>query len=182
MNEFTFRYESFGFGNTTVHIGADGQEVVFQASYVGRNPLDDFLQLLPDMVDGLEDRGYLYWQSEPGTLQIAIELDGDDAHLVVSEIDQDVDYRKVPDTLWITKIDTRLPFRQIVTAVVHEAERNLRLHGIVGFSEDWCDHFDVFPLSSYLRLTGVKYGYGEDDIRISSLSEELEILNKLTKG
>ena len=182
MEEFVFKYESFGFGCTTVTIKAGTQVVVFHASYIGRNPLDDFLQTLPDMVDGLEDRGYMYWQAEPGTLQVAIELDGKDAHLVVSEMDLDVDYRKVPDTQWIKRIDAVLPLKQIVETVIDEAERNLRLHGIVGFSEDWCDHVDVFPLSSYLRLKGVKYGFGENDIKISSIAEELEVLRIIIEG
>lgn len=178
-SDFVFRYESYGFGCTTVTIKAGMQAVVFHASYVGRNPLDDFLQMLPDMVDGLEDRCYMYWQSEPGTLQVAIELDDKTAHLVVSEMDQDVDYKRVPDTQWVRRIDAVLPFKQIVDTVIEEAERNLRLHGLVGFSEDWCDHEDVFPLSSYLRLKGVKYGFGEKDIKTSSMAEELEVLKTL---
>ena len=179
MEEFVFKYESYGFGCTTITIKAGKQAVVFPASYIGRNPLDDFLQMLPDMVDGLEDRGYMYWQAEPGTLQVAIELDGEEAHLVVHEMDQDVDYRKVPDTQWIRRIDAILSLKQIVETVINEAERNLRLHGIVGFSEDWCDHVDVFPLSSYLRLKGVKFGFGEKDIKTSSIAEELEVLRIL---
>ena len=63
--------------------------------------------------------------------------------------------------------------------VAKEAERNLLLHGLVGFSTDWRDHTDVFPISAYLRLKGIGYECGDDDLSKSSLEEELRVIGCL---
>ncbi len=44
MSDFTFRYESLGFGNATVKMSTEEKEVLFYASYIGRNPLEDILE------------------------------------------------------------------------------------------------------------------------------------------
>lgn len=182
MEELVFKYESYGFGCTTITIKAGTQEVVFHASYIGRNPLENILEALAEIVCDEYDHCHLYWQSEPGTLRVTIGKEESNAHILVDEFDQDVDYRKVKEAQWEKRIDTVIPLTQLVDVVVKEAERNLLLHGIVGFSTDWCDHTDVFPLSAYLRLKGIEYSYGEDDIRISNLDEELKVLATLDHG
>ena len=179
MEEFVFKYESYGFGCTTITMKAGEQDVVFYASYNGRNPLEDILEALAEMVCDDEDGCQLFWLSEPGTLRVTIDKEESNAHILVDEFDQDVDYRKVKDAQWVKRIDTVIPLAQLVDVVVKEAERNLLLHGLVGFSTDWCDHIDVFPISAYLRLKGIGYECGDDNLRKSSLEEELRLLATL---
>ena len=181
MEEFVFKYESYGFGCTTITIKAGKQEVVFHASYIGRNPMESILEALSEMVCDDYDDCQLFWASEPGTLRVTIDKEEAKAHLLVDEFDQDVDYRKVKEAQWVRRIDTIIPITQLVDVVVKEAERNLLLHGLVGFSTDWCAHTDVFPISAYLRLKGIGYEFGDDDIRKSSLEEELQMLNSMLK-
>lgn len=66
--------------------------------------------------------------------------------------------------------------------MVKEAERNLKLHGISGFSTDWMSHSDIFPMSAYLILRGINPTIGLDDLRYSSLEEELRIIQTLLPG
>ena len=179
MEEFVFKYESYGFGCTTITMKAGTQEVVFYASYIGRNPLEDILEALTEMVCDEYDDCQLFWQTEPGTLRVIIEKEDSNAHILVDEIDQDVDYHKVKNEQWVKRFDTVVPLTRLVDVVVKEAERNLLLHGIVGFSTDWCDHTDVFPISAYLRLKGIGYECGDDNLRKSSLEEELRMIDSL---
>lgn len=182
MEEFVFQYESYGFGCTTITMKAGTQEVVFHASYVGRNPLESILEALAEMVCDDYDDCQLFWESEPGTLRVTIDKEELNAHILVDVFDQDVDYRKVDEAQWVKRIDTVIPLAQLVDVVVKEAERNLLLHGLVGFSTDWCDHTDVFPITAYLRLKGIGYECGDDDLRKSSLDEELRLLATLGHG
>ena len=183
MEKFTFKYESYGFGSATVRISAGTQMVAFNASYIGRNPLEDILEALPEMVFDEYDHCQLHWLSEPGVLRLTIKAADADAHILVEEFDQDIDYRKVKDAQWVKKLETVIPFTHLVAIVVREAERNLQLHGLVGFSEDWCDHTDVFPISAYLRLKGIKHKCDDDDLMKSPLEKELSVLNTiLSKG
>ena len=179
--EFTFRYESYGFGCATIKMSTCKQNVIFDASYIGVNPIEDMLETLAETVCDNYDDCQLFWSSEPGTLLVTIEKEESNAHILVDEFDQDIDYRKVNDAQWVRMIDTVIPLMQLVDVVIKEAERNLKLHGLVGFSEDWCDHTDVFPLSAYLRLKGIGYECGDDNLRKSSLEEELQLLSGLLK-
>ena len=180
MNDFDFRYDSYGFGNATIKMSAGAQEVVFNASYIGSNPLDDLLQALADMVYEEYDHCLLRWMSEPGILRFRVDVvDGAEAHLLVETFDGDVDYLAVKDAQWQRQLETDIPLALLSEVVVKEAERNLRLHGLVGFSEDWCNHTNVFPISAYLRLKGVGYKFDDKDLKKSSLEEELATLSAL---
>lgn len=181
MEKFTFKYESYGFGSATVRISAGTQMVAFNASYIGRNPLEDILEALPEMVFDEYDHCQLHWLSEPGVLRLTIKVVNEDAYILVEEFDQDIDYRKVDEAQWMKGLKTMIPFTHLVDVVVREAERNLLLHGLVGFSEDWCDHIDVFPISAYLRLKGIKHECGDDDLMKSSLEKELSMLNAILR-
>lgn len=181
MEKFVFKYESYGFGCTTITMKAGEQEVVFYASYIGRNPLEDILEALAEMICDDYDDCELFWSSEPGTLRVTIDKEDSNAHILVDEFDLDADYRKVEDAQWLKRIDTVIPLMQLVDVVVKEAERNLLFHGLVGFSTDWCDHTDVFPISAYLRLKGIGNEIGDDDLRKSSLVEEIQLLSQLLK-
>lgn len=88
-------------------------------------------------------------------LRVTIDEDDSNAHILVDEFDQYVDYRKVDEVQWLKWIDTVIPLAQFVEVVVKEAERNILPHGLVGFSTDWSDQTDVFPISAYLRLKGI---------------------------
>ncbi len=179
MRDFFFRYESYGYGCATVKMRAGTQEVLFNASYIGNNPMGDMLEALHNMFN--DDRDELYWMSEPGVLRLSIEVQEGIAHITVEESDLDVDYRKVKDAQWKKKLETVIPLTQLVNVVVEEAERNLLLHGLVGFSEDWCDQTDVFPMSAYLRLKGIDCICGDDHLRRSSFEEEILMLTHLLK-
>ncbi len=128
------------------------------------------------------DHCRLHWMSEPGVLQLSIEVREGNAHITVEEYDQDTDYCKVKDAQWEKKLETTIPFSHLVNVVVKEAERNLLLHGLVGFSEDWCDHRDVFPMSAYLRLKGLDVICMIDDLQCTSLAMEVEVLQSLLES
>ena len=177
MNSFDFRYESTGFGNAIITMVTDEQSVRFDASYIGKNPLGDLLGALADMKVNQEDKCFLTWQSEPGTLRTEIHLKNGLAHLLVYESrDLFSSYDQPDDDLWQKKIDAEVLFQDIVDVVVKEAERNLKLHGISGFSTDWMSHCDIFPMSAYLILRGINPTIGLGDLRYSSLEEEMRIL------
>lgn len=180
MNSFDFRYESTGFGNAVVKITTGEQYARFNASYIGPNPLGDLMEALSDIIEGQEDKCFLTWQSEPGALRTELHLTDGIAHLMVYESPELFSrYDQPDDGFWQKKIDAEVLFQDIVDAVVKEAERNLKLHGISGFSADWMSHCDVFPMSAYLILKGIKPKVGQDDLRNSSLGEELHILQAL---
>ena len=80
MEKFTFKYESYGFGSATVRISAGTQMVAFNASYIGRNPLEDILEALPEMVFDEYDHCQLHWLSEPGVLRLTIKVVNEDAY------------------------------------------------------------------------------------------------------
>ena len=181
MNEFVFRYDSYGLGSATVTLSDGNQDVIFDASYIGRNPLGDLLEAVAEMFCNNQDHCKLHWISEPGILRLNIKKKNGEAHILVEEYDEDIDYRKVGDDQWGTKLDAVMTVKRLADAVVSEAERNLRLHGLVGFSEDWCDHVDVFPISAYLRLKGIVSRFGDNDLRTSSLEEELAMLRGILK-
>lgn len=85
MNAFDFRYEPIGFGNAIIKMAAGEQSIKFDASYIGPNPLGDLLGALADMMEDQEDKCYLTWQSEPGTLRTEIHLNDGIAHLLAYE-------------------------------------------------------------------------------------------------
>ena len=159
-SQFTFNYDSNGVGCATVKLAVGEQCVKFDATYLGPNPLGDILQSLAGMVEGLDNDCVLTWCSEPGTLNLRILVKGELAHLLVE------------DSGWGIKIDADVPFREFVEGVVKEAERNLQLHGIAGFSEDWATHYDVFPLSAFFKLKGVSLHYNNDGGCNSSIEEK----------
>ena len=177
--DFTFRYESRGVGNCDVMMSAGKQYCSFYATYLGRNPQWSILTALDDMNTNEPDHCELRWFSEPGCLRTCIDSSEGYAHITVDEFNQDKDSTSIEENEWTRKINARIPFKRLVQVVLAEAERNIRRYGIVGFSKDWCDHMDVFPVSSYLSLKGITTEWDCDDIQTSSLEKELEILNQL---
>lgn len=180
MKSLNFRYESTGFGNAIIIMAAGGQAVRFDASYIGPNPLGDLLEALADMIESQGDKCFLTWQSEPGTLRTEIHLNCGTAHLLVYESQRLFsNYDQPNDGHWQKMIDADVLFQDIIDVVVKEAERNMKTHGISGFSADWMSHCDVFPMSAYLKLKGIKPTVGQDDLRHSPLEEELRVLQTL---
>lgn len=155
------------------------QDVEFDASYIGRNPLGDMLETLSEMVHEGCESSRLRWLSEPGALQLSIDVKDGNAHLCVEELVHGRGCPDIRDGQWMKKLDTSVPLDRLAAAVVEEAERNLLLHGIAGFSEDWGDHSEAFPMSAYLRLKGIDVSCGDDDLKRSPLEKELDILCSL---
>jgi len=181
MAAFMFKYESEGFGWARVKMCAGAQSIEFHASYIGRNPMESMLEALVWMKFEDDDSRF-YMSSEPGELRVTMEKDGDDVRIQVDECDEFIaDYHKIKEEQWMRKLETIVPFERLIDVVVKEADRNLLLHGMVGFSEDWCSHMDVFPMSAYLRLKGVNFTVEEGDQRKSSLALELTILQVLLR-
>ena len=163
--EFSFRYDSYGYGSATISIKIDSKEIQFHASYIGSNPLCDLLEGLSGIIDKEYDHCRFNWLSEPGNLIFDIKVDRFNyAHILVKE--------KIT-------IGTLIPLCDFIQIIVKEASRNLVLHGLVGFSKDWCAHEDVFPVSAYLRLKGVDFSIGDNDIAISSISKEVKKLGDI---
>ena len=154
----------------------------FDATYIGPNPLGDIMEVLSEMVDGSEGECSLTWGAEPGMLLLEICLNKEIAHLVVKESDDLWSRNPNKDSAgWTNRIEANLDFYSFVDVVIKEAERNLRLHGITGFSDDWMNHIDVFPMSAYLKLKGIRSEFkkGEDYRKSSPLKEELQLLQQL---
>ena len=169
QTDFTFRYESTGVGCSTVKIAVGEQSVEFDATYIGPNPLGDFMEAISEIVDGNEDEIALSWSNEPGSLQLEMQVKDQVAYLVVKESPDLLCPSEKEGGQWTKKIDAIVDFNCVVDAVVKEAERNLQLHGIAGFSDDWMIRRDVFPMSAYLKLKGIKSEYEKgDDYRKSS--------------
>ena len=181
MAAFMFKYESEGFGWARVKMCAGAQSIEFHASYIGRNPMESMLEALVWMKFEDDDSRF-YMSSEPGELRVTMEKNGDDVHIQVDECDQFVsDYHQIKEGQWAKKLETTVLFDRLIEVVIKEAERNLLLHGLVGFSEDWCGHMDVFPMSAYLRLKGVDFTVEVGAQKRSSLTLELTILQDLLR-
>ena len=79
-----------------------------------------------------------------------------------------------------------LRYLDTVEKVLQEAERNVRQQGLVGFSRTWFPAtfvgvVEVFPISAYLTLKGIKYRIGDHDVVHSDYLEEMSIMNSLAE-
>lgn len=186
-DDFGFRYESKGDGWARVEMSAESQKCSFLASYIGRNPLEDMLLALDYLSVYDNDDYVMQWESEPGLLRVELEREVGFVHIIVDGECEEASRRglsefigvsNISNDVLIHRIDVDVTFETIVRVVVEEAERNLRKHGIVGFSKDWSEFRESFPLAAYLSLKGVT-SISDGDLLESSLEREVEILKTL---
>ena len=175
---FFFSYDSEGVGSAGVRIGIGNQEARFGATYMGSNPLEDMIEAADQMKSGYCGHYSLRWSSEPGAMRVDMEVRGDVVDMVVRMTGGD--YLREEDVVdWKEKVKGGVPVDEFRSVVLAEARRNLLLHGIVGFSRDWSDDRDVFPMAAFLSLMGVESREREDGTCASSLQDELGLLTGL---
>lgn len=177
--KFEFRYDPTGYGSADIMFRYGDQKVEFHSTYVGSNPLWCLLNILPELVAKYDDRGYCHWSSEPGEMRLAITMNQGLAKLLIEEFDDVFDYNDGDEAHWIKQLEAELPLKTIVKAVLAEADRNIRLFGIVGLGESWERDGDAIPLNAYLKLKGIKPRAKQDTTYISSLNKEQWILKQL---
>lgn len=188
MQNFTFRTESDGYGWVKVKIAAGSQDVTFYASYLRSYPLRDALKTLRYILSrdkeepAYHEPEYMEWESEPGCLVVSLQILEDDNLLVRVKENAHGNSWHISETTWETKLETVLPLAEYKDIIIKEAERNLVLHGLVGMEDDWMSGPDVFPLNTYLALKGIRSTEGPDQLKTSSLVEELKILNSLLES
>ena len=177
--KFEFHYEPTGYGSSEIMFRYGEQKVEFHPTYIGSNPLWCLLMILPDLVSGYNDRGHTRWSSEPGEMKMSIKAEKGLAHLQVEELDLGYEYKEKDEAHWISRIDAKLPLKNIAKVVLEEVDRNIRYYGIVGLCESWKKNGDVIPINAYLKLKGVKPRIMQNDARISALNRELGIIKEL---
>lgn len=181
-HQFSFRYESCGVGIADVIIRSGVQEAIFHSSYIGPNPLKDMTEAVADLLLEKTERCFLHWKDEPGTLSVELNREEDTLYILVKEYEGDRNEGENDDK-WKTSIDAEVPFQEVIETVRQEAERNLRLHGIAGFTRDWIQEEEAFPLAALLVLRGIKVESDHDTwICQSSFEREVEMLKEILSG
>jgi hypothetical protein len=131
------------FGETTIR---------FYATYVGEEPLSTLIKsvvLLRDRIAENVDysKCYLKWRSEPGYLNLNFRKDA------ITDI---VILKTESDTPELNDLEIKFGFEEYREAVITESLRILKVYGLKGFNENWCDGNDVFPLNSLLSAMGTE--------------------------
>ena len=172
---FFFVYDPEGFGWADVRIGIGEQEERFGASYIGHNPLEDMMEAANGLAREGYDRWLLRWESEPGTMEVELESDGEEVSVMVRRTNGDA-YIEMENCVWEEKVRGVISLAELKEVVLEEAKRNLLLQGVVGFSKGWCEERDVFPMAEMLSLMGIEAKTNEDDRAVSPFAKELEKL------
>ena len=167
---FKFRVLNISFGWCRVRMLINDKEINFNASYLGPNPLDSFIDACAELLlEGGEKEYYITWLREPGSLKIELHLDeNSQLHLDIKDKDED---QKTIYGEWHETI----PFESFVSAIISEGFRVLNALGLYGYQRSWMDHTD-FPLSNLLRITGKCGELWKGDTCCTDLSKEIEIL------
>lgn len=167
MSCFKFHVRDLAYGSCSVVMYINDKMIVFNASYLGPNPLASLIDACVDLIEEGDDY-YIKWQQEPGTLQIDMNLDKD--KMLHFDIINHNGSDKEPE--WHETV----PFEDFVSAIRDEGFRILNAFGLIGYQRSWQSNSD-FPLVNLLRITGKFKEIWKGDSCTTSLKEEIDCLS-----
>lgn len=179
MNEevFKFHIQSLAFGWCRVLMLVNDKEILFNAEYLGPNPLSSFIDACAELIEdgGEYNVTWLYHD-----IVLRIEMEVDDKNMLSLDITQkDIDYsgeekKEIVKEEWHETI----PFETFVSAVIHEGIRVLNAFGLYGYYRSWMDHAE-FPLANLLRIAGKDKEIWKGDSCCTNIEEEIKCIQEL---
>ena len=160
-------------GSELIELKFGDKTISYDATYEGEEPLSTLIKsvvLLRDrIVENVDySKCHLTWRSEPGYLNLNFRKD------TITNI---VTLKTESDTPELNNLEVEFSFEEYKEAVIKESLRILKVYGLKGFNENWCDGNDVFPLNSLLSAMGTECTQTTEKWVVKSdIISELELL------
>ena len=160
-------------GSELIELKFGDKTISYDATYEGEEPLSTLIKsvvLLRDrIVENVDySKCHLTWRSEPGYLNLNFRKD------TITDI---VTLKTESDTPELNNLEIEFGFEEYKEAVIKESLRILKVYGLKGFNENWCNGDDVFPLNSLLSAMGTECTHtSEKWVVRSNIFSELELL------
>lgn len=180
MSTIRFRTREIACGWYNFELTLNDKTICFCASYIGNNPLEEFitgcldylvdmesLETYPDSF--VETKHYITLNSEPELMHITMEFLKDN-HLRF-HVDKGNEDGKIYEQ-W----DETVTLDEFHRAIVDEGFRVLNAFGLAGYKASW-NAGTEFPLAALLRLAGMSMPLSEGDSYWSDLRKELDALH-----
>ena len=160
-------------GSELIELKFGDKTISYDATYEGEEPLSTLIKsvvLLRDrIVENVDySKCHLTWRSEPGYLNLNFRKD------TITDV---VTLKTESDTPELNNLEIEFGFEEYKEAVIKESLRILKVYGLKGFNENWCDGDDVFPLNSLLSAMGTECTQTTEKWVVkSNIISELELL------
>ena len=160
-------------GSELIELKFGDKTISYDATYEGEEPLSTLIKsvvLLRDrIVENVDySKCHLTWRSEPGYLNLNFRKD------TITDI---VTLKTESDTPELNNLEIEFGFEEYKEAVIKESLCILKVYGLKGFNENWCDGDDVFPLNSLLSAMGTECTQTTEKWVVKSdIISELELL------
>lgn len=178
VESFFIEIKSLSFGSEEISLHFDAQEISFNATYMGPEPLSSLIESLVGLEEEIANQDYtryfITWSDEPGTLDFEFYKDNFEDHILI-KINFDNcapdPYHKKDD--W----EFEMSYSLYKKAILETALKVLNKYGLNGFDDSWADGKDTFPLCSLVSLLGAESTYQKDgDCYCSNIFKELTLL------
>ena len=171
--EISINIKELVVGSELIVLNFGDKTISYDATYEGEEPLSTLIKsviLLRDRIAENVDysKCYLTWRSEPGYLNLNFRRN------TITDL---VILKTESDTPKLNNLEIEFGFEEYKDAVIRESLRILKVYGLKGFNENWCDGNDVFPLNSLLSAMGTECTpTTEKWVVKSDIISELELL------
>jgi hypothetical protein len=160
-------------GSELIVLNFGEQTISYDATYEGEEPLSTLIKSIVLLRDRIAENAdyskcYLTWRSEPGYLNLNFRRN------TITDL---VILKTESDTPELDNLEIEFGFEEYKEAVIRESLRILKVYGLKGFNENWCDGNDVFPLNSLLSAMGTECTHTTEKWVVKSdIISELELL------
>lgn len=142
MGQFTTKILEIDAGWCNVELCIDGEKIVFDASYLGENPIETLLRACVELKEFAGYECDFMWVSEPGELNFRLYYRDDSLSIDITE--------QVEETILNTwHVETS--FNDFVNMVIAEAFEVLRKYGLYGYRTSWAKGM-TFPIDILAQL------------------------------
>lgn len=160
-------------GSELIELTFGDKTISYDATYEGEEPLSTLIKSVVLLRDRIAEnvnysKCHLTWRSEPGYLNLNFRKD------TITDV---VTLKTESDTHELNNLEIEFGFEEYKEAVIKESLRILKVYGLKGFNENWCDGDDVFPLNSLLSAMGTECTHTTEKWVVrSDIVSELELL------
>ena len=160
-------------GSELIELTFGDKTISYDATYEGEEPLSTLIKSVVLFRDRITEnvnysKCHLTWRSEPGYLNLNFRKD------TITDV---VTLKTESDTPELNNLEIEFGFEEYKEAVIKESLRILKVYGLKGFNENWCDGDDVFPLNSLLSAMGTECTHTTEKWVVrSDIVSELELL------